>query len=121
MNYKEERCYNCQKNLDGNYGRMPITYKYCPRCGADNNPHLKSEKHGFIYRWSIEIIYLLWFIFALLFMKIFMGKIFFFIPFFLIVIAIGGTHLLYKNCPCCLTITCKRLHKFCHNCGRNFK
>ena len=121
MNYIKEKCYNCQKSLEGNYGRMPITYKYCPKCGSDSNPNLKIEKHGFLYKWSIEIIYLLWSIFALLFMKIFWGKACYFIVIFMSVIAIAGTRLLYKTCPHCLTITCKRSHTYCHNCGGKFK
>lgn len=121
MSYIEEKCYNCQKSLEGNYGRMPITYKHCPKCGSDNNPNLKIEKHGFLYKWSIEIIYLLWSIFALVFMKIFMGKVYVLTIIFMGIIAIGGTHSLYKNCPHCLTITCKRSHNYCHNCGEKFK
>lgn len=109
-------CHKCNNKLVGNFGRIEIVYKHCPRCGTDNRPSMRTETHGLIYRWSLELLYFTW---ALL-VTAFMGRTVFFIVCFMAILACMLTRLLYKPCSCCLTITCKRSHQFCHNCGKEF-
>jgi hypothetical protein len=110
-------CCNCQSKLEGGFGRIDIIYKYCPYCGTYNNVHLRTEKHGFIYRWSMELIYLLYFIIVVAIM----GKGIAILAFLMTAIAYLGIGLLYKPCRHCSTITCKRPHDYCHNCGQSFQ
>ena len=44
--FLNERCAVCGRKLTGRFGSLPMSFKYCPACGADGNPLMKTVQHG---------------------------------------------------------------------------
>ncbi len=105
-------CRACERSLDGTYGRAPISFKYCPRCGTDGNPQMKTVQHGWLHWWGLELLFTAWVIVA----SVFLGSV-------IMVVFMGGigyigNRLLTKTCRHCRSITSAITHTYCHNCGQ---
>lgn len=108
-------CKVCEHRLDGTYGRIPISFKYCPRCGADGNPQMNRVQHGWIHWWGLELFFITWMILASIWGHFFGNAI---IGWFMGAIGYIGNRLLSKTCRYCHSITSSITHSYCHNCGR---
>ncbi|MBP2664206.1 MAG: hypothetical protein H6Q71_2154 [Firmicutes bacterium] len=109
------RCKACERSLDGTYGRVPISFKYCPRCGADGNPQMKTVQHGWLHWWGLELLFTVWAIVASVFLQFFGNAI---MAVFMGRIGYIGNRLLTKTCRHCRSITSAITHTYCHNCGQ---
>jgi predicted RNA-binding Zn-ribbon protein involved in translation (DUF1610 family) len=112
------RCNVCGRSLDGTYGRAAISFKYCPRCGVDGNPQMKTVQHGWVHWWGLELGITAWIIVA--------SGFFHFLGNAMIGVFLGGTtyvgnRLLTKSCRYCHSITSSLRHMYCHNCGQKLR
>lgn len=109
------RCSVCGSSLEGT--RPPISFKYCPHCGEDGNPQMKTIQHGWVHWWGLELGFMAWivvvsgfFVFWNPMIAVFVGGI-----------AYIGNRLLTKNCKYCHSITSSLTHTYCHNCGQRLR
>jgi rRNA maturation endonuclease Nob1 len=112
------RCNVCGRSLEGTYGRAPISFKYCPYCGEDGNPQMKTVQHGWVHWWGLELGFTAWIVgvsglfqfFGNAMIVVFMGGM-----------AYVGNRLLTKSCRYCHSITSSLMHTYCHNCGQKLR
>lgn len=92
--------------------------KYCPRCGIDGNPQMKTVQHGWVHWWGLELGIMAWIVVA--------SGFFHFLGNAMIIVFLGGmtyvgNRLLTKSCRCCHSITSSLMHLYCHNCGQKLR
>jgi len=110
------------------HSNAPTFYKFCPKCGTENNFHVETQSYGSSFKWNYEQTVLI-----LLYLSISYGKIeplslssifSFFDWFYAIIIWPITIHYIFfdttKQCHCCFNIPSKKSHNFCHNCGTEY-
>lgn len=120
-----EICYNCRADVYSTTRYGLNYYKYCPKCGVENNSSLKTKYKNKFF--SIDVLFIMIFaIFAGLFLCANYGRtgnMFAFMPHQITYLVAGVImyliiRLLYKTCLCCGNWGCKRSHQYCYNCGK---
>ena len=114
MFFTTKKCRNCNRNLEGSYGRIPITFRFCPACGTDSTQKSQPTIHGLFYWWALELAHVPYFFGMLFFMGIHVASI-------LTLISYSLNRMISRHCNNCLTVSCSFTHDFCHNCGRKLK
>lgn len=112
-----EDCYHCKTSLS-QYARNSkgcIVYKYCPKCGKENNTSIKT-KRNFVSRWLKHFIgwLFLMFVIFLRYPK--------FLCFTIITCVVLLLYLInfciFRSCSQCGNTYCYRSHHYCFNCGK---
>ncbi|MBP2653728.1 MAG: hypothetical protein H6Q73_1297 [Firmicutes bacterium] len=123
MEEQNKVCRVCHYDLTGYVGRVRTIYKYCPLCGANNNPGMKTVKCGPLNKWTKELFFIGLFVIVMVFgpeSTLFVKAIFASLVFVMYLIVSLIMYIKNKRCSWCLIELCERSHKFCYNCGKKF-
>ena len=116
--FLNERCAVCGRKLTGRFGSLPMSFKYCPACGADGNPLMKTVQHGWLYWWALELGMAAWTVVCASFFYFFGNTL---VAVIMGGMAYGGNRLLTKTCRSCHSISSAVTHRYCHNCGQKLR
>lgn len=116
----KRKCYNCQADITYYNRYRTIIFKYCPKCGLENNECLIPEKWS---RWYSEIMLLCVYIFATVVMILSGGPMISNVGPSLVVglILLFGyvlSRVIFKKCCFCHNPYLWPSDKFCGNCGK---